>query len=79
MHTHDQYDLSVHDGALHWTHRNEYNQEIFNVHTEPIIVRGRLMISMFLYHIHERGLLDGKISYISNIFYPFMVNFDIVK
>ena len=40
MHTHEQYDLSVHDGALHWIHRNEYDQQIFNVHTEPIVVKG---------------------------------------
>ena len=40
MHTHEQYDLSVHNGAIHWIHRNEYDQQIFGVHTEPIVVKG---------------------------------------
>ena len=40
MHTHEQYDLSVHNGAIHWIHRNEYDQQIFSVHTEPIVVKG---------------------------------------
>ncbi|XP_057312398.1 uncharacterized protein LOC130653922 [Hydractinia symbiolongicarpus] len=39
MHTHEQYDLSVNDGAVHWAHHNEYDQQIFNVKTEPIIVK----------------------------------------
>lgn len=41
MHTHEQYDLSVHDGAIHWIHKNEYDQQIFNVHTESIVVKGK--------------------------------------
>ena len=40
MHTRKQYDLRVNDGALYWVHHNEYNQEIFNVKTLPIIVEG---------------------------------------
>ena len=43
MHTHEQYDLSVHDGAIHWIHRNEYDQQIFNVRTEPIVVKGIIL------------------------------------
>eukprot|EP00794_Sanderia_malayensis_P012811 gene12811-14124_t len=39
MHTRKQYDLRVNDGALYWIHHNEYNQEIFNVKTVPIVVK----------------------------------------
>lgn len=40
MHTHEQYDLSVYEGAVRWIHHNEYDQQIFSVKTEPIIVKG---------------------------------------
>ena len=40
MHTHEQYDLSVEDGSVRWIHHNEYDQQIFIVKTEPIIVKG---------------------------------------
>ena len=40
MHTHEQYDLSVYEGAVRWVHHNEYDQQIFSVKTEPIIVKG---------------------------------------
>jgi len=39
MHTHEQYDLSVRQGAVHWIHHNEYDQQIFTVKTEPIVVK----------------------------------------
>ena len=41
MHTHAQYDLSVNDGAIHWIHHNEYDQQIFKVKTEPIVVKSK--------------------------------------
>ncbi|XP_012555797.1 uncharacterized protein LOC100204986 isoform X1 [Hydra vulgaris] len=39
MHTHEQYELSVQEGAIYWIHHNEYDQKIFFVKTEPVVVK----------------------------------------
>ena len=41
MHTHEQYDLSAIGGALRWVQHNEYDQEIFSVKTQPVIIKGK--------------------------------------
>ena len=40
LHTKNQYDLSITDGAVRWMHRNEYDQIVFQVDTGPLILAG---------------------------------------
>ena len=40
MHTMNQYELSVNDGAVLWRHRNDYNQIVFEVQTGALILPG---------------------------------------
>ncbi|XP_046845785.1 uncharacterized protein LOC124439570 [Xenia sp. Carnegie-2017] len=40
MHTKNQYELSVNDGAVLWEHRNEFDLIVFEVKTEPLILPG---------------------------------------
>ena len=41
LHTKNQYDLSITDGAVRWMHRNEYDQIVFQVDTGPLILAGK--------------------------------------
>ena len=41
LHKHDQYKLALNEGAVIWDHHNEYDKEIFNVLTDPIVIGGR--------------------------------------
>lgn len=44
MHTKNQYELSVNDGAVLWEHRNEFDLIVFEVKTEPLILPGRSLV-----------------------------------
>ena len=41
QHKHDQYQLAVKDGAVSWTHHNEYDQKIFAIETDPLIIESK--------------------------------------
>lgn len=40
LHTKNQYDLSIADGAVLWMHRNEYDQIVFKVETSSLVMAG---------------------------------------
>ena len=42
LHTKNQYELSVNDGAVLWRHRNGFDQIVFIVQTGALILPGKL-------------------------------------
>lgn len=51
QHKHDQYQLTLKDGAVCWVHHNEYDKQIFDIQTDPLVVESKLS-SPIVYHFH---------------------------
>lgn len=46
LHKHDQYKLTLTEGAVTWDHHNEYDKEIFSVETDPIVIGGNCLFCL---------------------------------